>query len=159
MANTQTAKKQAIEVQQTIRASREKIFPYLTDQDKLVQWFPTRAETDPVVGGHYMLAFEFSDPAIAEKGNHTREGKYKKVDAPRALEYSWEVGDTDVSFELEGDDKNTTVKIVHSGWEDQGEAYQQHTQGWTFFLSNLKTLIEDNNDRRADEMWLKEPHS
>jgi uncharacterized protein YndB with AHSA1/START domain len=149
------ANKQAIEVQQTINAPREKVFPYLAEQDKIVQWFPTRAETDPVVGGHYMLAFEFADPAMAEKGNHIRKGEFKKVDAPKALEYSWEVGDTDVSFELEGQGNSTTVKLVHSGWEDQGEAYQQHMQGWTFFLSNLKTLLEEGKDRRTDEMWLK----
>jgi uncharacterized protein YndB with AHSA1/START domain len=149
-------KTRTIDLHETIAAPASDIFPYLGEQDKIVQWFPTRAETDPVVGGHYMLAFEFADPELAGKGNHERRGKFTRVEAPKALGYSWDVGNTDVLFTLEQSGGQTDIHLVHSGWPAEDEqAYQQHLQGWTFFLSNLKTLLEQGKDRRTDELWLK----
>jgi uncharacterized protein YndB with AHSA1/START domain len=147
----------SIDLHEKIHATPQEIFPYLVKQEKLIQWFPTRAETDPVVGGHYMLAFEFSDAAMAEKGNHIRRGEFKRIHAPKAVEYSWEVSDTDVSFELNSTGGETDIHLIHSGWAANAdeEAYQSHLRGWMFFLSNLKTLLESKQDRRSDEMWLK----
>lgn len=150
-------KTRTIEVTETINASPERIFPYLTDEDKIVKWFPTKAETDPVVGGHYMLTFEFSDPELAAKGNHLRNGTYSKINAPKELEYSWEISETDVQISLNPTADGTEVKLLHTGWPEgsEEESFQSHTRGWTFFLSNLKSVLENNNDRREDEMWMK----
>lgn len=147
----------SIDLHQTIHATPDTIFPYLGEQDKIVQWFPTRAETDPVVGGHYMLAFEFADPELGDKGNHIRRGRFTRVQAPKALEYTWEVDNTNVLFELAANGDQTDVHLVHSGWPVDADenGYQQHLQGWMFFLSNLKTLLEAGKDRRTDELWLK----
>jgi uncharacterized protein YndB with AHSA1/START domain len=149
-------KRRSIELDQTIHASAKEIFPYLGEQDKIIKWFPTRAETDPVVGGHYMLAFEFSNPEHSDKGDHIRRGSFTRVEAPTAIGYSWDVDNTDVLFTLDEKNGMTDIHLVHSGWPaDDEQAYQQHLQGWTFFLSNLKALLEQGKDRRTDELWLK----
>jgi len=150
-------KTRSIKLSQKIAAPASKIYPKLIESKELTRWFPTRAESDPVVGGHYMLAFEFTDKSVAEKGNHTRKGQFLDLKPNERVRYTWEVDNTEVTFDLKQSTGGTEIDLIHSGWpegEDEA-AYQSHTRGWQFFLSNLKTLIEDGVDNRATAMGME----
>jgi len=143
-----------IEISEKIAAPKEKVFPYLLEGKKLIEWFPTMAETDPVVGGHYMFTFEFAAPE-QHKGNHIREGKFLEIKPGEKLRYEWSIGPTEVEFDLKQNGTMTELQLKHTGWKDTDiEEIQSHTQGWTFFLQNLKTLLEEGEDRRTSTMGL-----
>ena len=134
-------------IEQNVVANRppEEIFEYLTEAAKLKTWFPSDAETDPVVGGSYHFTF----------ADHDRQGKFSTVEPGRKLEYDWDfgVGKTKVGFALTAQDDGTQVEVVHTGFGSDPEGQHwlaMHDKGWESFLINLKSVIEDGRDRRAE---------
>ena len=149
----------SIENSVTIKASPEAVFKALIDARELTKWFPTSAESDPRTGGDFKFTF------LNEKSpdrDHIREGKYLEVVSNTKVRYPWHMspGDapTTVEFSVSGQGKETTVRLVHSGWGSGKEldgAVQMHTQGWGFFLQNLKSVLEGGKDGRAATLGMK----
>jgi len=149
------ASNKSIVISQSINASKAAIFPMLVEGDKLSRWFPSRAESDPVVGGNYMFSFEFLDPIAAEKKNHMRRGTFSEIVPNDRVRYSWELGNTEVEIVLVEKNGVTDVTLTHSGWKDGDENQMNgHNQGWTFFLQNLKDYLENGRDTRAEVMGM-----
>jgi uncharacterized protein YndB with AHSA1/START domain len=149
-------KTRSIQLSQLIAAPASKIYPKLIDGNELSRWFPTRAETDPVVGGHYMLSFEFAPTVANPRPTHSRTGEYLELKTNERVRYTWDVDNTEVTFDLKETDGGTEVSITHSGWpEGSDEAYKNHLSGWGFFLANLKSLVEDGLDSRTTAVGMK----
>ena len=52
----------------------------------------------------------------------------------------------------------TRLTLAHGGWgtgDEWRESYDMHVGGWQFFLGNLKSHLEDGEDRRASAMGMK----
>ena len=74
--------------------------------------------------------------------------------------YTWQAGEdpeslTDVVVDLSGDEAETTVHLVHSGWnfgDKNAEMIEKHTGPWTFYLQNLKGYLEQGADGRTEQI-------
>lgn len=149
----------AIEQTIEIDAPPETVFRALTDADELSRWWTTRAESDPHTGGSFSYTWEFEEQT---ERNHTREDTYADVTPGEHVRYDWAMpqGPTVVDFRLEQRGGGTALTLEHEGWGaggDWDESYEMHVGGWQFFLGNLKTYLEQGEDRRAEAMGLKTP--
>jgi uncharacterized protein YndB with AHSA1/START domain len=148
--------KRAIELNTEIQAPPEAVFRALVEADELVHWFPSRAESDPRPGGVFAYRFDFGDP---EK-DHLSEGRYRDVVANERVSYPWKApeGPTEVEFRLRPSNGATELELTHSGWGEGAEweqSQENHRQGWSFFLDNLKAYLEGGEDGRAAAMGMK----
>jgi uncharacterized protein YndB with AHSA1/START domain len=145
-----------IELSTEIEAPPEVVFRALVEADELVRWFPSRAESDPRPGGAFTYDFDFAD----ESQNHTSSGSYRDVQPNEKVSYPWKapLGPTDVEFALRPANGGTELRLVHSGWgegEEWAKSMENHRQGWSFFLGNLKAYLEGGEDGRSEAMGLK----
>ena len=140
----------------TIKASPDRVFRALTDADDLTRWFASSAKSDPKTGGRYTFEYAFDDASR----NHATDGEYRAATPGKSVAYSWPAGHakhpTEVAFTLAPKDGGTEVTLVHSGWKADAEAsMKEHDMGWGFFLSNLKSYLEEGKDQRAAAMGMK----
>lgn len=140
----------------TIKAPADRVFRALTDGGEITRWFATSAKSDPKAGGRFRYDFVFAD---ASK-NHTTEGEYRQLTPGKSVAYSWPAGQaqhpTEVVYTLSPKDGGTELTLVHSGWKaDAAESMKEHDMGWGFFLSNLKSYLEEGEDQRAAAMGMK----
>jgi uncharacterized protein YndB with AHSA1/START domain len=146
----------SFELSTEIQAPPEAVFRALVEADELVRWFPSRAESDPRPGGSFTYDFDFAD----ESQNHTSSGSYREVEPNEKLSYPWKapLGPTAVEFRLRPSNGGTELRLQHAGWgegEEWAKSMENHRQGWSFFLQNLKTYLEGGEDGRAEAMGLK----
>jgi uncharacterized protein YndB with AHSA1/START domain len=147
-----------IELSTEIVAPPEAVFRALVDGDELVRWFPSRAESDPRPGGAFTYTFEFAD----ESQNHISSGSYREVQPNEKVSYPWKAphGATEVEFRLRTSNGGTELHLEHTGWGESDEwvqSMENHRQGWSFFLGNLKAYLEAGDDGRMEAMGLKTP--
>ena len=136
-----------------VQAAPQSVFEALTDAGQLQRWFLSRAETDPRPGGSFAFDWEFADAAQ----NGQQRGSFLDVVPGKKVSYTWQARPapepaTTVMFSLEPDGSGTLVRLAHTGF-GTGEAGQaardQHSGPWDFYLSNLKSYLEDATDNRA----------
>jgi uncharacterized protein YndB with AHSA1/START domain len=148
----------SIELSTEIDAPPEAVFRALVEADELVRWFPSRAESDPQSGGSFAFRFDFGDP---EK-DHVSEGRYHEVVANERVSYPWKApqGPTEVEFRVRPSNGGTELELSHSGWGEGDEwkqSQENHRQGWSFFVGNLKAYLEGGEDGRSEAMGLQTP--
>lgn len=146
----------SIDLSTEIQAPPEAVFRALVEADELVRWFPSRAESDPRPGGSFTYRFDFGDP---EK-DHVSGGEYRDVVPGERVSYPWKTphGPTEVEFRVRPANGGAEVQLTHSGWGDGDEweqSQENHRQGWSFFLENLKAYLEGGDDRRGDAMGMQ----
>ena len=116
----------------------ETLFAWLTEPDKLVQWWPERAEVDLRVGGRYSLVWPNPDWNI--------RGEYTAVEGPRHLGFTWR-GDPDegeasqVDVWIDGLEDGSRLSIWHRGFKDATER-RQLCEGWIHFGMRLMGIAE-----------------
>lgn len=122
-----------------IDASPETIWPFLTEEDKHVQWMGTVAEVDPTPGGAYR---------VLVGGKHQSSGEYVEVVPMERLVFTfgWEEegnpirpGSTTVEITLHPEGAKTLVRLVHRGLPD--DAVSDHHQGWGHYLDRLGAAV------------------
>ena len=119
-----------------IDAPPERVFPFLTDPDKITRWKGVDARLEPVPGGVYRVN--------VTGGNHA-VGEYVVVDPPRRVVFTWgwegddrlPPGSSTVEIELIPDGDGTVVRLTHSGLPEGTDAAQ--LEGWEHFLPRLAT--------------------
>lgn len=144
-----------IEQELSIDAPRGKVFDALTDAAELERWWTTTAQSQPREGGSFRYEWLFAE---APERNHLQEGSYTAFSDGVRVAYPWKVGPmpTQVEFVLDEKDGRTVLRLVHEGWtDDMREAREHHDQGWRFFLGNLKSVLEEGVDRRAEVMGIQ----
>jgi uncharacterized protein YndB with AHSA1/START domain len=147
-----------IELTTGIDASPEAVFRALVEADELARWFPSHAESDPRPGGSFAYRFDFGDP---EK-DHLSEGRYHELVPNERVSYPWQapLGPTEVEFRVRPANGGTELQLSHSGWGESAEweqSQENHRQGWSFFLGNLKAYLEEGKDGRAEAMGMRTP--
>ena len=108
---------------QFFKASRETVWQFLTDKDKLAEWFHP-AESDLASGADYALYVQRDD------GARDRQcwGTVTHWDPPKKLVYSFTVKPlqgamTTVTWLLEEAGEGTKLTLHHSGLDGRGEAF------------------------------------
>lgn len=129
-------------------ANQREVWRALTESSELDRWWTTRSESEVETGGRFRYVWEFED---SEK-NGAQEGRYLEVDAPRRIRYPWEAGvATEVELRLEASNGGTELTLRHTGWrEGMDEVREMIAGAWGMFLGNLKSVLEDGVDRRAE---------
>ena len=140
----------------SIAAPAEKVYRALTESSELTRWFATEAKSDARAGGKYHLTFNFEDASR----NHETQGEYRAAEVGKKVAYSWPAGHanvpTEVEFRLSPKGSATELTMVHSGWAaTTEESRTEHEMGWGFFLSNLKSYLEEGKDQRAAALGMK----
>ncbi len=62
---------------------------------------------------------------------------------------------TQVVVDLSANGEETTVHLVHSGWnfgDKNAEMIEKHAQPWMFYLHNLKGYLEQGADGRVEQL-------
>lgn len=138
-----------------IEAPRQRVFQALTDPRELDRWWTSRAESRAESGGSFRYDWIFPN---APERDHLQQGTYTEVKNGSRLAYPWQADGvpTEVDFELTDAGEGTRLRMEHRGWRaGMQEAYERHTQGWGFFLGNLKSFLEEGVDRRAEALGMK----
>ena len=145
-----------IEQTYAINAAPDRVYRALTDAGEITRWFASSAKSDPTPGGRFTFEYLFDDASR----NHTTDGEFRTLTPGQAVVYSWPAGHakhpTEVAFTLTPQGGGTQLTLVHSGWKDGAEdSLKEHDMGWGFFLSNLKSYLEEGKDQRAAAMGMK----
>jgi uncharacterized protein YndB with AHSA1/START domain len=148
----QTAKDLVVEV--TVDAPPESVFPYITDPDKMVRWFGTKAEVEARAGGPYYV--EVTPQA------HAR-GEFVEIDPPHRVifTFGWEnhvvePGSSTVEIELIPQGQSTLVRLTHRGLP--GDEIEIHRQGWAHYTERLRVAAA-GGDPGPDPMLAAQPNA
>jgi|SRR5450755_469456 uncharacterized protein YndB with AHSA1/START domain len=134
-----------------VKASPEEIYKTLTVPEKLAQWWTSDTRGSGTKVGD-TLEFWFGDSC--EKFNVTalKPGKQVIWKAPKGQELA-EWDDTEITFDISTDDKQTYIRFRHSGWRENTDFYAHCSMKWATFMLSLKDLLEKGKGRpRANDL-------
>jgi len=144
-----------------ISADPIEIFNLWTSQDGLESWFLSKAEFSDSNG-----VLKSSEKGISKGDTYTWEwhtadnvanGEVLNVENPNSLSFTF-LG-CDVLVKLYEKAGETIVEIEQSNIPtDESSKVSYHvgcTRGWTFYLANLKSVLEGGNDLRNRNEGLK----
>lgn len=142
-----------IEQSVTVDAPAGVVFEALTDAERLTRWFPSKVESDARTGGKFKYSWEFSNT----EQNGSQQGEYLEVAANQRVSYSWQAGEvpTTVDITLSESGGATEVHLVHSGFgtgEGSAQLREMHDGPWSFYMSNLKSYLEQGVDHRFEQI-------
>lgn len=143
-----------IEQSYELDASAAEVFAELTEPARLDAWWTTRSSSDATEGGAFEYVWEFEDPSR----NGRQHGSYAEVIPGKRLAYPWDGGgfETRVEFTIEETGAGSTLHLVHGAWnDDAAQKREEVSQGWAFFLGNLKSYLADGSDRRVEVLGQK----
>ncbi len=127
-------------------ASRETVWSFLTEKDKLAKWFHP-AEADLVDGQDYALVGK-TDDGVTKK---ICWGTVLHMDRPSKLVWSFTVGAlegamTEVTWLLEETTGGTRLTLVHEGLAEVSAAFgliMALDAGWDEHLGSMRSAIKD----------------
>jgi uncharacterized protein YndB with AHSA1/START domain len=137
-----------VQLEISVDASPETIFPFLVDPALASSWMGTESENDPRPGGIYRN--KLNAKVISR-------GEFLEVDPPRRVVFTfgWEgedqhvpAGSTEVAIDLIPEGASTLVRLTHSGLPSE-ETKPDHAEGWSQYMSRLKVAAE-GGDAGAD---------
>ena len=135
--NAQVMGPHSISVTRTYDARPDKVFRAWTDPASISAWLTKGeyASADVRPGGLFYLEMRGM-----EKIN-PHYGRYLRVDAPRALEFTWvsewtQGKESVVLIELVEQEGKTELTLTHDGLPTE-EMAESHRGGWTGFLDEL----------------------
>jgi uncharacterized protein YndB with AHSA1/START domain len=116
-----------------IASTREKVWEALTNPDFTRQYWNGRiVESDWRVGSPVVIRHDYDDQL------DSLGGTVLAADRPRRLAYG--TPPNIVTFELTDHEDVVKLTVTHSGLDQV--SVQTLVEGWSFILSNLKTLLE-----------------
>ena len=138
---------QPLMVEQTYKASPEKVWKALTEKEQMKQWYFNLDDFKAERG------FEFSFPGQGQKGeNYIHHCKILEVVEMKKLSYSWTYegyqGYSVVTFELFPQGNDTKLRLTHTGLEsfpanNADFAKSSFLGGWTELVTKLlKAFVE-----------------
>ena len=121
------------------------VFDYLADPKKLTMWFPDQAIIEPQLGGKYHFRWNGTEGV--------RSGVVTEFIRGNTLGYTWQPPndpyETNVRFKLFPQGAETIVELTHTGFTSS-EAMDRAIKTWVFYLENLKSVIEQQTDKREE---------
>jgi uncharacterized protein YndB with AHSA1/START domain len=131
----------SLHLTRTLSAPPERVWRAFTDPARLAAWFwparfGTTVEVDLRPGGRYRIDGVSAGMAVT--------GSYLEVDPPQRLVFTWqwdgEEVETLVTITLATSTEGTELRLVHEKFPD-GEASEQHAQGWSDCLDRLPRYL------------------
>jgi len=129
-----------------VRASVDRVWAALTQEDLLSQWFGQRTSLpDLRVGGEGTFSWD---------DNPDQPVRIEEYDEPSVFAFRWaspngeplrEDNSTVARFTLAAEGEGTVLTVVETGFEhlaDARAALEDHRQGWTSELDELVDLLE-----------------
>jgi uncharacterized protein YndB with AHSA1/START domain len=146
-------KTRTIRLQVFIHKSPKKVFKAISDPERLTRWFVDKATLSPHKGGRYSYSWE-DGPAHSGKVLEFVRG------SRLTLTWQWpgqeEIGVTRLKLSVTPKEDGTVLKFNHSGFGTEGpwvDLYDGAIRGWTYFLMNLKSVLEYGHDLRSPHDW------
>jgi uncharacterized protein YndB with AHSA1/START domain len=136
-----------------IHASPDEVFKWITDPALLPRWMMDRAALSPSRGGSYSFTWE---------GGPTHTGTVTDFVPGQRITVTWQwpgkekLGVTKLKLSVEGKDGGAVLRFTHSGFRKGGpwvDLYESSIRGWTYFMMNLKSVIETDHDLRSPYDW------
>jgi len=136
-----------------IHASRKKVFKWVSEPKRLTRWFVDSATFSPRKGGNYSFTWE---------GGPAHSGKVLEFVRGKRITLSWQwpgqedLGVTKLKLSVEPKEKGTVLRFTHSGFLKNGpwdDLYEGAIRGWTYFMMNLKSVLESGHDLRSPYDW------
>jgi len=138
-----------IQIQKRYRAPPERVFRALTQPAVLREWWcppgwvAGEIALDLRVGGAYRIAMT----RVSDRQQVAVSGRFLEVQPPERLVYTWrwegafaEMGETQVTLELERSEQDTVVTLWHEDFADQA-LREQHRTGWIAACNRLDRLV------------------
>jgi uncharacterized protein YndB with AHSA1/START domain len=139
----------SIERELYIDASPDIVFEVLSKPEHIHDWWSAATDIDPVPGAASSLTWTNADSGEV----HTTPFTVVDVDPPRLFSFRWTYDNGEspgpansllVTFELVPSGAGTTLRFRETGYRERGweaavlEAYyNDHRQGWDFYLPRL----------------------
>ncbi len=136
-----------------IHASPKEVFDAITKPEILTAWFMDHATLSPRKGGLYSFTWE---------GGPTHTGKITEFVRGKRIAFTWQwpgmekLGVTKLKLSVEPKDGGTVLRFTHSGFSKRGawvDLYEGAIRGWTYFMMNLKSVLENDRDLRSPLDW------
>lgn len=137
-----------------VDASPAIVFNVVSQPEHLKAWWPDEANFEPLVGAEGQFIFQHADQSDPYVAAFT----VVELDAPRRFSFRWvyDEGATPgpdnsllVSFDLAPHGAGTRVTMTETGFRERGwalaeleHAYQDHSEGWDYFLARLTPYVD-----------------
>lgn len=126
-----------------IEAPVSKVFSALSEPEELVSWFLKSAELEHKKGGKYRFAWLWN--SFKQEGNVLDFKQNEKL----ALEWPSAGEGSVVTFTTKKDGTGTLLTMLQSGFRDNDRKLSS-LAGWTYYLTNLKSVLENDKDLRHE---------
>lgn len=137
-----------------LHAPQERVWWAISDLDGTQLWLNPVDRLELTEGGAFVIrTYDENNPAEATSGIVTR------VQSPQTLEYTWNQGparggpalQSKVRYELEPDDKGTTLRLSHVLYDVAGEIYATAFLAlWHFHLDALGEGLRGRHHRFSE---------
>ena len=135
------ARADAVIVSRQLLASRDRVFDWLTDPDKLARWMSPQgdviAQADAKPGGRLVIVMTDGPMRIEH------HGEYLVVERPARLVFTWNSpytdGDSLITIDLVALGDRTGLTLRHERLPQQ--AAESHGRGWEAILERLATEL------------------
>ncbi|MXQ53935.1 SRPBCC family protein [Shimazuella alba] len=120
-------------------SSIDRVWLALTDSKKLAKWVMNN-NFKPVVGHKFQF---WTEPNKWWDG--VVDSEVLVVDEPNTLSYTWitDGENTIVTWTLKEVDGNTHLSLVHTGFENEGHAYNGAKLGWIKMGNQLEKMLAE----------------
>ncbi len=128
-----------------------KVYAALTRPRQLAKWFLAEAKFTPKP----KTPFEFT-----WRGGYTMNGRVRDVATNRRVTLDWidrfedgKTFETRAEFVLRRRGRGTVLTLTHRGFKSGKKwvaLYGSIRAGWTYYLMNLKSVLEHGTDLRSD---------
>lgn len=142
-----------IRLQAFLHTSPSKAFRAITEPRLLSGWMLDAATLSPRKGGRYSFTWE---------GGPTHTGTVLDFVRGKRIAVTWQWPGkedrlvTKLRLSVEAKEGGTVLKLRHTGFptgEEWIELYGGAIQGWTYFLMNLKSVVDHGFDLRSNLDW------
>jgi uncharacterized protein YndB with AHSA1/START domain len=149
-----------LELSRVIKAARPRVFDAWTRPEIIRQWFApegmvtTSAETNPVEGGTYGLAFQGTvEDCVATRPNQSVNhkasvrGMYTKVEPFDLIQFTWEAewsaGESSlVTIHFREVEGGTEIRLLHERFASV-QSRDGHAIGWNGCLAHLDAFLSN----------------
>ena len=139
----------------TIRAHRDVVFRFFTDNTRWASWWGAGSTVEPRVGGRILIRYP---------GGTEVAGEILAFDPPNRIAFTYgyvkgtpvAVGESEVTIRLEAIPEGTRLHLAHAFAD--ASVMQEHVQGWRYQLSLFGNAVANElHARSADtvDRWFK----
>ena len=137
----------SIEREIQVEAAPEVVYEVITSPEHLREWWPDEADLEAEAGATGTVSFGSApDTKVATL-------TVVEAEPPKRFAFRWgydgDVATADnsllVTFDLIPSGDGTVLRFAETGWDEAGkpdEMYQDHFQGWSYFLPRLAPYAE-----------------